>query len=327
MSFNDIHDAIYGGPLPLPELEAALAAHGLRWPVRVAVDLETADDRSAKWVFRPGDGLIYLTHYGRGRLEGWRMAESPNQWPVAMQDCILELRAKTLRGEADVSPEQADQLRQLAMRQFQDGRADWESAVRVWADATLRRTHRKIHDAQRAFLAFALEAGVPLETIGLVGHRHHHALQGLLGAFTGEALTNWLLEALGIVREQLDRESRQLDPALRRALAFMEAHLAEPISLTDVAKAVAMAPAAFSRKFKAGLGETYTEHLQGLRLERATTLLLRTQRTVLAIALDCGFGSVEQFHRVFKQRLGMTPLAWRRGREVQVERLKVKEPA
>lgn len=316
MSSDDpIHDAIYGGPLPEAALSDAMRSRQLDWPVRVSVAPDSTGSLKARWVYQPGDGLAYLTDAGAGSRTGWRTARSPSEWRHALQQCILDLRSQAIGGRnQSVSDNELSQLRRLALTRFRAEEDDWRSAVLCWADAIFMRHTKKIHDVQRAYLSFALEAGETLDTIGDVGHRHHHALERILGAFTGEALRDWLLETLSIVQEQLGRQRRQPDITIRRALDYIGTHLTREFSLDDVAEYVGMSPSALSRKFKTAIGAPFTDYLQGQRLERAIPLLLTTNRTVLDIALDCGFGSVEQFHRVFKQRLGATPLAYRRGR-------------
>ena len=60
-------------------------------------------------------------------------------------------------------------------------------------------------------------------------------------------------------------------------------------------------------------GLTIVEALQNLRVERACAELRTTDKTCSQIAFDCGFGSVQQFNRVFRKHLGITPRAWRSG--------------
>ncbi|GHC07411.1 helix-turn-helix transcriptional regulator [Cerasicoccus arenae] len=321
MSLDDkddaLHDCIYGGPNPVEVIEERLATAGIAFPVMTSVRYE-ADfvNDWAGWAFRPGDGLVYQTAAARpGRGDEWRLARDPLEWQWSLQQCIVELRRRNLPATGiDTRPEAEARFRQLALQHCQTARPPWREAVTCWSDVVLRQTDRKIHDTQRAFLRFLLDASVPLDTIGVVGHRFHHAMQQLLASFSPSALIHWLMQGLEIAQEQLVRQNRRLDEPMRRALAYVQAHLAESLSLENVAGAIPMSSAAFSRKFKSVMGQTYTDYIQAVRLERAIPLLLRTNRTVLDIALDCGFGSVEQFHRVFKQRMGVTPLAYRHGR-------------
>lgn len=320
MSFNDyseaLHDCIYGGPIPEDALQACLAQAGLGFPVQTTVvpDTNTAA-RLDCWDFRPGDGLIYRTAARKGALgKDWREARDAVEWQRSLQLRILELRRRALATAQPVNAEDEARLRQLALHHCQALLPDWREAVDYWADAVIQRTQKKIHDAHRACLAFLLEAAEPLPTIGFAGSRYHHAMQQLLASFTAEGIRHWLLQGLEIVGEQLAGDRGRLDTSMRRALCYIEQRLAEPLSLDAVAVAVGMSPAAFSRKFKASLGQTFTSYVQALRLEQAIPMLLHSDRSVLDVALDAGFGSVEQFHRVFKAQLGLTPLAYRKGR-------------
>jgi len=53
------------------------------------------------------------------------------------------------------------------------------------------------------------------------------------------------------------------------------------------------------------------QDMRTLRLAEAKRLLADGNRTVLDVALTCGFGSVEHFHRTFRAHHGASPDAWR----------------
>jgi AraC family cel operon transcriptional repressor len=58
-------------------------------------------------------------------------------------------------------------------------------------------------------------------------------------------------------------------------------------------------------------GQTATDVVNGLRLERAALRLRMTTDGILDVALDCGFGNLGHFYRCFRGRFGMTPKAYR----------------
>lgn len=66
-----------------------------------------------------------------------------------------------------------------------------------------------------------------------------------------------------------------------------------------------------ARELKKHSGCTLTEFVNRLRLDYAAQLLCTTGKTVLEIALDCGFENQGYFHRRFKKRFGTTPLRYR----------------
>lgn len=68
----------------------------------------------------------------------------------------------------------------------------------------------------------------------------------------------------------------------------------------------------FTQLFREVTGEPWLQRLRGLRIEHACRLLRETERSIKAIAFECGFESQPQFFRTFRQRMGMTPGQWRK---------------
>jgi AraC-like DNA-binding protein len=100
--------------------------------------------------------------------------------------------------------------------------------------------------------------------------------------------------------------------SVRRGLAFVREHLGEPVTLASVARVAGFAPAYFARLLKREEKMTFDGYLQSLRLERARQLLASTTLDVRRIAERSGFKSRTYFQQVFRQRVGMTPIAYRR---------------
>jgi len=98
---------------------------------------------------------------------------------------------------------------------------------------------------------------------------------------------------------------------VRRAWRFLRAQIAEPLTVAAVASAAGVSEGHLARRFKAETGRTVLAAITELRLARARELLRTTDAGILPIALECGFPSVEHFHRVFKRRHGTTPRRWR----------------
>lgn len=66
------------------------------------------------------------------------------------------------------------------------------------------------------------------------------------------------------------------------------------------------------RVLRQRLGQSPTEYINALRLDRAAELLRTTSRSVMKVALACGFGGVSYFHRRFRRRFGCSPGEFRR---------------
>jgi AraC-like DNA-binding protein len=100
--------------------------------------------------------------------------------------------------------------------------------------------------------------------------------------------------------------------ATRRALRFVQDHLAEPLSLDAVARAAGFAPDHFSRLFKQKEKVTFAHYLSDLRLTRAKEMLRETNLTVEQVQRLCGFQSRVYFHHAFRKAVGATPAEYRR---------------
>ncbi len=97
-------------------------------------------------------------------------------------------------------------------------------------------------------------------------------------------------------------------------IRVMRARLGEPLSLADLAAAVAASPSVLARRFRAADGRTPMRALADLRADRAAALLADARLTVLEAGLAAGFRSPSAFVRAFRRRTGLDPAAWRRAR-------------
>ena len=109
-------------------------------------------------------------------------------------------------------------------------------------------------------------------------------------------------------------ERLEYDRRVNRVIDHIRGHLAEGLTLAELARVAAFSPFHFDRVFKAVTGETLFGFIQRLRLERAGSALMgRTDASVLEIALDHGFMSAATFARAFRAHFGMSATAWRSG--------------
>jgi AraC family transcriptional regulator len=98
---------------------------------------------------------------------------------------------------------------------------------------------------------------------------------------------------------------------INRALDCIVQSLEQPRKLEDIARVARFSPFHFHRIFRALVGETLGQFVKRLRLERALWHLLHRQRRSLTeIALACGFASLSDFSRSFKERYGVPPSAF-----------------
>jgi AraC family transcriptional regulator len=122
---------------------------------------------------------------------------------------------------------------------------------------------------------------------------------------------------LGLVGLSLDtvmepwRASPRTQRLITRAKEFLEAHLGDPIRLTDVAHAVGASPAYLTDVFSRVEGIPLHRYLMQLRLARAL-VDLPDARDITTLALDLGFSSHSHFTLVFRRAFGCPPSEFRK---------------
>jgi AraC family transcriptional regulator len=99
----------------------------------------------------------------------------------------------------------------------------------------------------------------------------------------------------------------------RTALAYIEEHLAEQISLTTLARLVSLSPYYFCRAFKQCLGMPPHRYHTNRRIERAKLLLAQGASSVTDIGFTVGFSQTSSFTAAFRKVTGHTPTTYRRG--------------
>ena len=100
---------------------------------------------------------------------------------------------------------------------------------------------------------------------------------------------------------------------LKQMLGFIREHFAEDISPADIATAAGVCERECFRCFKQELGTTPLSSLTDFRVRKAAELLRETDRSVTDIASACGFATSSYFGKVFRRRMNLSPLAYRRG--------------
>ncbi len=111
-----------------------------------------------------------------------------------------------------------------------------------------------------------------------------------------------------ISRLQKNTRFEQQAAAIQRARAYLDDNfIRSSLSLEEVAAHAGLKLSTFTVAFQASQHCSPSVYLRQLRLKRAAQLLRTTNLTVAAIAEQCGFGSIETFHRVFKAAYGLTP--------------------
>lgn len=102
------------------------------------------------------------------------------------------------------------------------------------------------------------------------------------------------------------------DGEILRVQHWLEQHFAQPLVIDDVAQRFGFGVRNFKRRFKQATGYTPIGYLQTLRLERAKQMLESTRMTLDSITYAVGYEDSNSFRRLFQQRVGILPAAYRK---------------
>jgi AraC-like DNA-binding protein len=155
----------------------------------------------------------------------------------------------------------------------------------------------------------AVESGAdPTEVLGC----NFESATALAGLTDEEEVASWLCGMLERVMDAI-RDNKQFPNAvlLGRAVAFMEENLGEPLDRDSVARAAGLSGSHFSRLIREKTGRTFTDLMAQYRVDRAKAMLRRTDKSIIQIAMECGFEDQSYFSRVFKRYTGSSPRAYR----------------
>ena len=121
------------------------------------------------------------------------------------------------------------------------------------------------------------------------------------------------LAAAGLLEQtpQQPREEYKVQ-LLRHMVEYLGEHCTERLRLSDVAARFGLSPQYFCSFFKENFGRTLIQHVNFLRIERASRLLRETGLPILEISLSVGFDNVSYFIKRFREVYGCTPTDSRR---------------
>ncbi|SMB82524.1 PAS domain S-box-containing protein [Deinococcus hopiensis KR-140] len=95
------------------------------------------------------------------------------------------------------------------------------------------------------------------------------------------------------------------------ALAFMQAHYAQPLRIRELAARAGVSGDSFERLVRRVCHVSPKQYLLRVRLDAAVRLLRESDRSVAEVAHDCGYSDHSAFSRKFREVSGITPQTYR----------------
>ncbi|KRR29787.1 AraC family transcriptional regulator [Bradyrhizobium retamae] len=114
-----------------------------------------------------------------------------------------------------------------------------------------------------------------------------------------------------------------MNPA-QKALWYIESHLADPLTLDEIAGVAGVSRFHLVRAFATATGLSVMRYVRARRLTKAAHALSAGAPDILSLALDSDYSSHEAFTRAFRDHFGVTPEAVRAA--TCLDHLKLQEP-
>jgi transcriptional regulator GlxA family with amidase domain len=149
----------------------------------------------------------------------------------------------------------------------------------------------------------------PMDLMHALITRHH-------GAPFARLVSDWFMHtevrpSAGPQRAGLVERVGSNNAAILYAVEMMESHVADPVTLEDLAQVAGVSPRQLNRLFREKLGRATMRYYRDLRLEKAQGLLRNAPMSLTEIALATGFASSSHFSRAYSARYGEPPSAYR----------------
>ena len=100
---------------------------------------------------------------------------------------------------------------------------------------------------------------------------------------------------------------------LLHAVRHMEEHMAEPITVREVAEELGLS-VSYLHKLFARCGTSFSSYLTDCRLRRASQMLRESDEKIYVIAAACGYQDTRYFSKIFQKHMGVKPSEYRHGK-------------
>jgi AraC family transcriptional regulator len=116
--------------------------------------------------------------------------------------------------------------------------------------------------------------------------------------------------------KSFESSAHRLDHArLRRVLDYISVHLADEITVAELAQVAGLSTFHFARMFTLAVGVSPNRYVSRLRLEQAMANVAAGKLSLAQIAIKSGFSSLASFTRAFRRATGITPGEYRSDRQ------------
>ena len=125
-------------------------------------------------------------------------------------------------------------------------------------------------------------------------------------------ITVYLSEHPDLIKNRVVSKSNNDSEIMERMLNYLNEHMNEKITLTEIATHLGFSESYCSKYIKKKTNMNFLEYLNNARILRAEEILRTTDTSITEIAYMTGFTSIQSFNRVFKSLCDVSPSEYRK---------------
>jgi AraC-like DNA-binding protein len=121
-----------------------------------------------------------------------------------------------------------------------------------------------------------------------------------------------LLDIIGrlFTAESAPRLEVRENTPVKRAIAAVEQHFQNPLTLDTIARDASTSKYHLCRLFKVQTGTSLWTYVNSVRIRNAVSLLAQGEKNVTEVCFECGFTDPSYFAKVFRRHIGVNPKKW-----------------
>ena len=156
----------------------------------------------------------------------------------------------------------------------------------------------------------AIEGGMTPEQAYSLGDSYIQAVEDACNPADIGSIHDTMFEDF-VLRMHKLRSAPHMTPQIRTCCDYIQIHVEERLNIEVLAEQIGYSKYYLSRRFKEEVGTSINDYIKIARTERAKTLLLTTDKSVLDIAYQLQFCSRSHFSETFREIVGCTPVEFR----------------